>query len=128
MPCWRTARKWMTRSAPAPRMEFDSKFLTAVSTASSGNLPAKKSFVRVSPENIMLSAFRKRPDSGYELRLLETNGKGATAEVELGFSAAHAVETDLGPRYREADGGTRDKFADEALAISHVADRLSGSC
>ena len=76
-------------------MEFDSKLLTAVSTASSGNLPAKKSFVRVSPENVLLSAFRKRPDNGYELRLLETAGKAATAKVELGFAASHAVETDL---------------------------------
>jgi hypothetical protein len=76
-------------------MEFDSKFLTSVSTTSSGSLPAKKSFVRVSPDNVLLSAFRKRPDSGYELRILETAGKAADAKVELGFAATHAIETDL---------------------------------
>ena len=76
-------------------MEFDSKLLSTVSTASTGSLPAKKSFVRVTPENVVLSAFRKRPDSGYELRLLETAGKAATAKVELGFPYTHAVETDL---------------------------------
>ncbi len=76
-------------------MEFDSQLLTAVSTASSGPLPARKSFVRVAPENVLLSAFRKRPDSGYELRVLETAGKAATAKIELGFAASRAVETDL---------------------------------
>jgi alpha-mannosidase len=76
-------------------IEFDSKLLSTVSTASTGSLPAKKSFVRVTPENVVLSAFRKRPDSGYELRLLETAGKAATAKVELGFPYTHAVETDL---------------------------------
>ncbi len=76
-------------------MEFDCKFLTAVSTTSSGTLPAKKSFVRVTPDNVLLSAFRKRPDSGYELRILETAGKAADAKIELGFAVTHAVETDL---------------------------------
>jgi alpha-mannosidase len=51
--------------------------------------------VRVSPDNVLLSAFRKRPDSGYELRILETAGKAADAKVELGFAATHAIETDL---------------------------------
>ena len=76
-------------------MEFDSKFLTAVSMTSSGNLPARKSFLRVTPDNVLLSAFRKRPDNGYELRLLETSGKEATAKVELGFASTRTVETDL---------------------------------
>jgi alpha-mannosidase len=76
-------------------MEFDSRFLTTVSTATSGDLPGKQSFVRISPDNVLLSAFRKRPDSGYELRLLETTGQPATARVALGFHASHAVETDL---------------------------------
>jgi alpha-mannosidase len=76
-------------------IEFDSKFLTAVSVASSGNLPIRKSFVRVGPENVLLSAFRKRTDGGYELRLLETSGKAAAAKVEIEFAATHAIETDL---------------------------------
>jgi len=76
-------------------MEFDSKFQTAVATSTSGSLPAKKSFVRVGPENVLLSAFRKRPDSGYELRVLETSGKAATTKISLGFAASRAIETDL---------------------------------
>jgi alpha-mannosidase len=76
-------------------VEFDSKFLTAVSISNTATLPAKKSFVRVSPDNVLLSAFRKCSESGYELRILETAGKETTAKVELGFPASHAVETDL---------------------------------
>jgi alpha-mannosidase len=77
-------------------MEFDSRFLTAVSTSkTAGDLPARQSFVRVSPDNVLLSAFRKRPEGNYELRLLETSGKAATAKVDLGFAASQAVETDL---------------------------------
>ena len=76
-------------------LEFDSKLLTAVSHSSLGKLPAKKSFLQVSPENVLVSAFRKRADSGYELRILETAGREAAATVELGFPASHAIETDL---------------------------------
>jgi hypothetical protein len=76
-------------------VEFDSKFLTAVSISSSGTLPPRKSFVRVSPDNVLLSAFRKRSDGSYELRLLETAGIESTAKIELGFTASRAVETDL---------------------------------
>jgi alpha-mannosidase len=75
--------------------EFDFRVLTAVASSGKGTLPLKKSFIRVSPENVLLSAFRKRADSGYELRLLETCGKTADVKVELGFAASHVVETDL---------------------------------
>ena len=73
----------------------DSKLLTAVSSAGGGNLSAKKSFLRINPDDILVSALRKRPDNGYELRLLETAGKAATAKVELGFAFTRIVETDL---------------------------------
>ncbi len=76
-------------------MEFDNEFVTVVSNSSSGALPAKKSFVRIGPDNVLLSAFRKRSDDGYELRILETAGKETTAKVDLGIPASRAVETDL---------------------------------
>lgn len=81
-------------------MEFDSDLLTAVSRVGTGDLPPRKSFVRISPNNVLLSAFRKRPGSAYELRVLETAGKPATAKVEFGLPASHLTETDLRGRPR----------------------------
>jgi alpha-mannosidase len=76
-------------------MECDCRPLTATSYVNSGQLPTKKSFLRVSPDNVLVSAFRRRSDGGYELRLLETAGRAAEAKVELGFAASIAVETNL---------------------------------
>jgi hypothetical protein len=76
-------------------MEFDHRLRVAVGHAASGNLPVSKSFVRVSPDNVQVSTFRKKERSGYELRLIETAGKAVTARIELGFAASGATETDL---------------------------------
>lgn len=81
-------------------MEFDSDLLTSVSHARTGDLPPRKSFVRISPDNILLSALRKRPDGGYELRVLETAGKPAAGKLEFGFPISHIRETDLCGRPR----------------------------
>jgi hypothetical protein len=76
-------------------MEFDSAFRTAISNSGGGALPFRKSFIVVSPNNVLLSAFRGRVEGGYELRLLETCGEATDAKVELGFAASQIVETDL---------------------------------
>jgi alpha-mannosidase len=76
-------------------VEFDNHFLTAVSNPNAPTLPAKKSFARVTPGNVLLSAFRKNSDASYEVRVLETAGNACTAKIALGFAASNAVEVDL---------------------------------
>jgi hypothetical protein len=60
-----------------------------------GTLQPSRSFVRVTPETLLLSTLRRKPGRKYELRLLENEGKAAEGAVELGLPVATAVETDL---------------------------------
>ena len=76
-------------------MGFDHGLRAAVHSAGSGGLPAKNSFVQVNPENVLVSAFRSRPETGYELRLIETAGRATSAEIELGVPTSRIIETDL---------------------------------
>ena len=60
-----------------------------------GDLPPSKSFLKVTPESVQLSALRKKSGPGYELRVVENQGKEAEATVELTLPLKGAVETDL---------------------------------
>jgi alpha-mannosidase len=60
-----------------------------------GKLQPSRSFVRVTPETLLLSTLRKKPGRKYELRVLENEGKAAESAVEIGLPMATAVETDL---------------------------------
>jgi alpha-mannosidase len=57
----------------------------------------------VSPAGVQLSAFRRKRAGGYELRLVETEGRRAEASVAVRLPLAKAIETDLlGNRLNEA--------------------------
>jgi hypothetical protein len=60
-----------------------------------GDLPLSKGFLSVAPSTVQLSAFRRKREGGYELRLVETEGRRADAAVAIGLPLAKAVETDL---------------------------------
>ena len=56
----------------------------AVQTASAGDLPQEFSFLRISPNNLILSALKKAEDSDEViLRFFETKGEETIAELEL---------------------------------------------
>jgi alpha-mannosidase len=74
---------------------FTQPLLCHVDALQSGNLPKAKSFVRVAPESVMLSAFRKKTSPGLELRVVETEGKAVEASVEVGLPVVGAVETNV---------------------------------
>jgi hypothetical protein len=68
-----------------------------------GDLPATAGFVSVSPPGVELSAFRKQQDGGYELRVVEREGRRTDASVVIRLPVSRAVETDLlGNRLAEA--------------------------
>jgi alpha-mannosidase len=75
--------------------EFGQKLLTVVGPPQGGSLPARKSFLRVSPEGVQLSAFRRKSTKAYELRVVEVEGQEASASVELDIPVTTAAETDL---------------------------------
>jgi alpha-mannosidase len=60
-----------------------------------GDLPLCQGFLSVSPASVQLSAFRRKRDGGYELRVLETEGRRAEATVTARLPVGKAMETDL---------------------------------
>ncbi len=60
-----------------------------------GDLPRAGSFLDVRGEGVALSAFRRKPAGGYELRLVETEGRASRAAVDIRLPARRAALTDL---------------------------------
>jgi alpha-mannosidase len=69
--------------------------MTVVGKPQSGTLPKRKGFVSVGPESVLLSAFRKKNDLQYELRVAETEGREAESSVELAIPMSGVAETNL---------------------------------
>jgi len=60
-----------------------------------GDLPLSQGFLSVSSPSVQLSAFRRKRDGGYELRVVETEGGRAEATVAVRLPMGKAMETDL---------------------------------
>jgi alpha-mannosidase len=60
-----------------------------------GDLPLSQGFLSVSSPSVQLSAFRRKRDGGYELRVVETEGGRAEATVAVRLPLGKAMETDL---------------------------------
>ncbi len=60
-----------------------------------GDLPLVQSYLGVSPGSVQLSSFRRKQAGGYELRVVETEGRRAEASVEVRLPVGKAIETDL---------------------------------
>ena len=61
-----------------------------------GSLPGKSSFLRISPDNLILSAFKKAEDGDEViLRFFETKGEETMAEIELFREIKRAAVVDL---------------------------------
>jgi len=68
---------------------------TAVGVPRAGSLPAAKSFIEIEPRGVHLSAFRKCAGSGFELRLIETEGLMQQGALRVDLPLKDVVETDL---------------------------------
>jgi alpha-mannosidase len=75
--------------------EFTQKLIAVVGTPQAGSLPKRKGFVSISPESVQLTAFRKKPGAGYEVRVVEVEGQEAATSVELPSPVTAAIETNL---------------------------------
>ncbi len=60
-----------------------------------GDLPPAQGFLSVLPSGVQISAFRRRRAGGFELRVVETEGRRAETTVEVRLPVGKAVETDL---------------------------------
>jgi alpha-mannosidase len=74
---------------------FGQPLIARMGAPQTGSLPASKSFVRVMPDAVQLSAFRKTAGRRLEIRVVEVEGRGSSASVELGFPLNDMCETDL---------------------------------
>jgi len=60
-----------------------------------GDLPPSAGFLEVSPAGLALTSFRRKAVGGYELRLVETEGRRAEGEIAVHFPVRRAAVTDL---------------------------------
>jgi len=74
---------------------FAQPLMAHVGPFQTGELPASKGFITVTPAAVQLSALRKKAGKGMEIRVVEVEGKQSPATVELGFPVAGACETNL---------------------------------
>jgi alpha-mannosidase len=64
-------------------------------TPRTGDLPLSSSFLSASTPGVELSAFRKRIEGGYELRVVETEGRRTEAGITIHLPLSRAAQTDL---------------------------------
>jgi hypothetical protein len=74
---------------------FSQKLIAVVGQPQTGTLADRKSFITMAPDSAQLLAFRKKERRGYELRILEVEGKIADASIELAIPMATVTETNL---------------------------------
>jgi alpha-mannosidase len=91
------AGSWKEAGAYRKAYELNNPLLARVGMVHPGNLPAATSFIQVSPENVVLSAFKK--EIGYDnramiLRVYETFGRAGDVKIEFPWSV-EAWETDI---------------------------------
>jgi len=61
-----------------------------------GSRPERASFIRISPDNVVLSGLKLAEDSDdIILRIYDATGEGARAEIAFGFEVSEAKEVDL---------------------------------
>jgi alpha-mannosidase len=76
--------------------EYDYPLQAVVTTAHAGSLPAEHSFASVSPDNVVLTAFKKAEDTNALIfRVYEWAGKETTAEFHVPPGATGATVTNL---------------------------------
>jgi alpha-mannosidase len=76
--------------------ELNYKLQAEQTTAHSGPLPAKWSFIRVDPANLVLTAVKKTEDGdGLLLRFYDWAGKSGTAAITVPKGVSTATETNL---------------------------------
>ncbi len=92
------AETWQAAGITRRGQEFNNPLIAVAATAHKGELPHSQAFVRVEPENVLLSALKKAEDSDdLILRCCESTGAACTAKFTLAVPlAADAVHgTDL---------------------------------
>ena len=90
------AGTWREAQTVRRGYELNYKLFARATQKHSGALPGEHSFVRLEPDNVVLTAFKKsEDDDSLVLRFYEWAGKEADVKVQLPAGAQSASETDL---------------------------------
>lgn len=89
-------RGWREAKVMRQGYELNYPLLAAVASPHSGDLPPVHSFVKIEPENLIISVLKKAEDSdNLILRFYETEGKQSTAQISLSEPIDAVHKTDL---------------------------------
>jgi alpha-mannosidase len=87
---------WQQASTVRHGYEFNYLPIAFQTTAHEGNLPPSHSFVKVDPENLVLTAMKQtEAGDGLVLRFYETNGQKGTATIHVPAGVSEAHEANL---------------------------------
>jgi alpha-mannosidase len=91
------ADSWQQAGIVRRGQEFNNPLIAVAATAHKGELPHSQAFLRVEPENVLVSAMKKAEDSDdIVLRCYESTGAGCIAKVTLSdvlaINAVHATD------------------------------------
>lgn len=75
--------------------EFARPLLTVLGKPGKGELPQRHSFLSVSSSAAQVLAFRKKANGGFELRVVETEGKSHQVQATIAVPGSTATQTDL---------------------------------
>jgi len=87
---------WQKAGTVRRGYEFNYRLIPLQVTSHTGELPAAHSFVSITPENLVLTAFKQSESGdGLVLRFYESQGEAANAHIQLPSGAVSAWETNL---------------------------------
>lgn len=116
------AGTWQQAAVVRRGQEFNNALIAVATTAHAGALPSSHAFVRVQPENVLLSALKKAEDSeDLVMRCYESTGQSATTRVTLSDSlavdAVHTADLLERPQAILPSGRTNFEFPTGAWSI-----------
>jgi len=87
---------WRAAGTVRKGYELNEPLIARVVKPHAGKLPASRSYVSVSPANIVVTALKKaRDDDNLVLRFYESSGKAASVTVRTALPVKYYAETDL---------------------------------
>jgi len=86
---------WKTVNLARRGVEFNNPLVVLKAQRHTGSLESEKSFIEVSPENIVVTAIKKGSDNAVIIRLYEASGEPTSGRIKLFKKIHEAFETDL---------------------------------
>jgi alpha-mannosidase len=86
---------WKTANLARKGVEYNNPLIALKTIKHRGGLESEKSFIDVSPENIVVTAIKKNSDNAIIVRLFESSGEPSSGKIVIFREIHEAFETDL---------------------------------